>query len=66
MNLEGIRRVMYLELENARLSAELDQAREIAKHAIVAANRNQTGGDLVPIRQAVAVFGKRPPVKDPE
>ena len=34
MNLEGIRRVMHLEIENARLRAELDQAREIAKHAI--------------------------------
>ena len=66
MNLEGIRRVMHLELENARLSVELDQAREIAKHAIAAANRNQTGGDLVPIRQAVAVFGQRPPAKDPD
>jgi MerR family transcriptional regulator/heat shock protein HspR len=63
MNLEGIRRVMYLELENARLSAELDQAREIAKYAIAAANRSQTSGDLVPIRQAVAVF-ERPSVSD--
>ena len=37
MNLEGIRRVMHLEIENARLRAEVEQARTIAKHAI--ANR---------------------------
>ena len=61
MNLEGIRRVMHLEIENARLRAELDQAREIAKHAIFEANRHQSSGDLVPIRQAVAIFGQRPP-----
>ena len=33
MNLEGIRRVMHLEIENARLRAELDQAREIVTRA---------------------------------
>jgi len=64
MNLEGIRRVMHLEIENARLRAELDQAREIAKHAIAEANRRQSSGDLVPIRQAVAVFGQRPPTPE--
>jgi MerR family transcriptional regulator/heat shock protein HspR len=62
MNLEGIRRVMRLELENARLRGELEQAREIAKHAIAAAEGRRTGGDLVPLRQAVAVFGQRPSV----
>jgi len=64
MNLEGIRRVMHLELENARLRAELDQAREIAKHAIAAVEQRQGGADLVPLRQAVAVFGERPAVDD--
>lgn len=64
MNLEGIRRVMHLEIENARLRAELDQAREIAKHAIAAAEGRRSGGDLVPLRQAVAIFGKRPSVFD--
>ena len=62
MNLEGIRRVMRLEHENARLRGELEQAREIAKHAIAAAEGRRTGGDLVPLRQAVAVFGQRPSV----
>jgi MerR family transcriptional regulator/heat shock protein HspR len=60
MNLEGIRRVMHLEIDNARLRAELEHAREIAAHAIAEANRRHSGGDLVPFRQAVAVFGKRP------
>jgi MerR family transcriptional regulator/heat shock protein HspR len=64
MNLEGIRRVMHLEIENARLRAEVEQAREIAKHAIAAAEGRRSGGDLVPLRQAVAVFGKRPSVFD--
>lgn len=64
MNLEGIRRVMHLEIENARLRAELEQAREIAKHAIAAAEDRRGGGDLVPLRQAIAVFGQRPSVFD--
>lgn len=64
LNLEGIRRVMHLEIENARLRTELEQAREIAKHAIAAAEGRRGGGDLVPLRQAVAVFGQRPSVFD--
>ena len=65
MNLEGIRRVMSLEMENSRLRAELEQAREIAQHAIAAAeDRRGSGGDLVPLRQAVAVFGQRPSIFD--
>lgn len=72
LNLEGIRRVMRLEIENARLRAELEQARSIAVHAIKDAERSQrgardaqrdaqhgAGNDLVPLKQAVAVFGKR-------
>jgi MerR family transcriptional regulator/heat shock protein HspR len=64
MNLEGIRRVMHLEIENARLRAEVEQAREIAKHAIAAAEGGRRGGDLVPLRQSVAVFGQRPSIFD--
>jgi len=59
MNLEGIRRVMELELENARLRAELAGARAIAEQAQHEAERKQRR-DLVPLRQAVAVFGERP------
>jgi MerR family transcriptional regulator/heat shock protein HspR len=67
LNLEGIRRVMQLENENARLRNELDQAREIALHAIREAERadaRSTGGDLVPLKQAIAVFGQRPGIFD--
>ena len=64
MNLEGIRRVMHLEIENARLRAELDHARGSAKHAIEAAEGRRSGSDLVPLRQAVAVFGQRPSIFD--
>lgn len=59
MNLEGIRRVMQLEVENARLRAELAIARTTADTAVVEAERRQRR-DLVPLRQAVAVFGERP------
>ena len=59
MNLEGIRRVIELEVENARLRAELTAARADADSAIVEAERRQRR-DLVPLRQAVAVFGERP------
>jgi MerR family transcriptional regulator/heat shock protein HspR len=68
MNLEGIRRVMRLESENERLRAELEQARSIAVHAIKDAERSQrgaraaqhgAGSELVPLKQAVAVFGQR-------
>jgi MerR family transcriptional regulator/heat shock protein HspR len=56
MNLEGIRRVMALEAENARLRAELDDARAaIAQAAAEAERRNRR--DLVPLRQTLAVFG---------
>lgn len=65
LNLEGIRRVMALEDDNARLRDELDQAREIALHAIreaeAVASRDR-GGDLVPLKQAIAVFGQRPSI----
>ncbi len=59
MNLEGIRRVIELEIENDRLRAELEAARAVAESAIVEAERRQRR-DLVPLRQAVAVFGERP------
>ena len=57
MNLEGIRRVMELEAENARLRAELEHARSVAERA---ARDKRESRDLVPLRQAMAVFGERP------
>ena len=61
MNLEGIRRVMELELENQRLRAELEKARAAVASAAADAERRQRR-DLVPLRQAVAVFGERPSI----
>lgn len=69
MNLEGIRRVMELEQENARLRDELDQARQLAVHAIREAerhleNESSPSSALVPLRQAVAVFGVKASIFD--
>ena len=58
MNLEGIRRVMELESENASLRNELAKALAAAQHAESEAERKQRR-DLVPLRQTVAVFGER-------
>jgi MerR family transcriptional regulator/heat shock protein HspR len=63
MNLEGIRRVMELEYENARLRDELRSAKQAAENATVDAERRQRR-DLVPLRQTVAVFGERPRLID--
>ena len=59
MNLEGIRRVMELEFENAELRKQLALARQHAESAQADAEKRQRR-DLVPLRQAVAVFGERP------
>ena len=64
MNLEGIRKVMELEAENERLRADLAAARAEAANAMAEAERRQRR-DLVPLRQAVAVFGETFP-KEPE
>lgn len=59
MNLEGIRRVLELEAENARLRDELVRAQTAAAQAQHEAERRHRR-DLVPLRQAIAVFGERP------
>ncbi|MGA1052454.1 MAG: heat shock protein transcriptional repressor HspR [Ilumatobacteraceae bacterium] len=59
MNLEGIRRVLELEAENARLRDELARALTRAAQAEAEAER-RTRRDLVPLRQTIAVFGERP------
>lgn len=58
MNIEGIRRVMALEAENARLREELAQARAAAAQAIAEAERRQRR-DLVPLRQSITLFRPR-------
>ena len=57
MNLEGIRRVMELEAENERLKAELAEARHEADRAAV---RARESAELVPLKQALAVFAETP------
>jgi MerR family transcriptional regulator/heat shock protein HspR len=57
MNLEGIRRVMELEAENERLKAELLAARRDADQAVA---RARESAQLVPLKQALAVFGETP------
>lgn len=59
MNLEGIRRVLELEAENARLRDELVRAQAAVAQAQADAERRHRR-DLVPLRQAVAIFGERP------
>lgn len=61
MNLEGIRQVMELEKqvhqlrgEVLRLQAELDHVTSAAQH--------RGRYELVPLRQAVALFGRRPSI----
>ena len=59
MNLEGIRRVMQLEAELEAARRELDEARqrlhELAEHV----GQHQRA-DLVPLRQAITLFGEPP------
>jgi MerR family transcriptional regulator/heat shock protein HspR len=59
MNLEGIRRVMELEAEVERLRKENDQLRLAVATADADAQRRPPRRDLVPLRQAVALFGDR-------
>jgi MerR family transcriptional regulator/heat shock protein HspR len=60
LNLEGIRRVMELEAEVAQLREQLRDAQSAARNARSEAERTQRR-DLVPLRQAIAVFSDRPP-----
>ncbi|MEY2553727.1 MAG: MerR family transcriptional regulator, heat shock protein HspR [Ilumatobacteraceae bacterium] len=57
MNLEGIRRVMQLELENERLSAENAELRRMVATAVAEADKRLPRRDLVPLNQEVSVFG---------
>jgi len=57
MNLAGIRRVMELEEEVLQLRAELERATAVATDAVADAERRQRR-DLVPLNQAVAVYGQ--------
>jgi MerR family transcriptional regulator/heat shock protein HspR len=60
LNLAGVKKVMELEAEVARLNAELDEARRSADEA-VADVRRQYKPELVPLRQSIVLWqgGKR-------
>lgn len=64
MNLAGIRRVMQLEDEIVRLRNEVAQLREVVKAAQIEVDRRTPRRDLVPLRQAVVVFGDSPLRRD--
>ncbi len=57
LNLAGVKRVMALEAEVARLRDELTEARAAAGRAVESTHR-QYRRDLVPLRQEVTVFGR--------
>jgi MerR family transcriptional regulator, heat shock protein HspR len=57
MNLEGIRRVMELEVELERLQAENVELRQRLATVEADAGRREPRRDLVPLHQTVAVFG---------
>src|SRR5665213_2569770 len=54
LNLEGVRRVLELEADVARLRAEIDRVRTEAQDALEKTHRHYRQ-DLVPVRQAVVV-----------
>ena len=58
LNLYGVQRVLELEAEVARLRAELAEVRKQAAAAVDDAHR-QHRRELVPLRQALAVFEPR-------
>ncbi len=58
LNLAGVKRVIELEAELARLRLELAQVREAAAKAVAEAER-QHRRDLVPVKQSVTIY-RRP------
>src|SRR4051794_14177245 len=63
LNLEGVRRVIELEDEVARLRVQLDEAREQAREAVERTHR-QYRRDLVPLKQSPVLWqGKKSPTR---
>ena len=58
LNLEGVRQVMELEAEVARLKAELEQVRREAAEAVERTHRHYRR-DLVPVRQFPVPYRRR-------
>ena len=65
MNLEGIRHVMTLEAEVVRLRSEVEQLSQGLMHAITEIEK-RSRSNIVPLRQAMARFGERPSIFDPD
>jgi MerR family transcriptional regulator/heat shock protein HspR len=64
LNLEGIKHVMSLEEEVVQLRSDVEQLRQALTEAVNnPAMRRRT--DLVPLRQAITLFGQRPSILDP-
>jgi MerR family transcriptional regulator/heat shock protein HspR len=60
LNLAGVQRVLELEAEVARLTAELAEVRRNAAQAVADAHREHRR-DLVPLRQSVVLYEQRKP-----
>lgn len=58
LNLAGVKRVMALEAEVARLQAELEEARAAARDAVEQARREYRR-ELVPVNQAIVLYRER-------
>jgi MerR family transcriptional regulator, heat shock protein HspR len=58
LNLAGVRRVLELEAEIARLEGELHRARRDAEERVAEAERRNRR-DLVPVSQSMTLFGRR-------
>ncbi|MDQ1425369.1 MAG: MerR family transcriptional regulator, heat shock protein HspR [Acidimicrobiaceae bacterium] len=63
LNLAGVKRVLALEAELARLTAELERTR-VDSEARLAETERRHRRDLVPLNQAVAVYGRLPTIFD--
>ncbi len=61
MNLEGVRQVLELEAHVAQLQAEVAQLQRELAVAVAVVERSGRF-ELVPLRQAVTVFGNRPSI----
>ena len=60
LNLAGVKRVIELEAEVERLRSTLEQTRNEAREAVASVQRSHRR-DLVPLSQAVEVWGHRTP-----
>jgi MerR family transcriptional regulator, heat shock protein HspR len=56
LNLAGVKRVLALEAQLQRVTAELEEARDDARRAVERTHK-QYRRDLVPVRQAIVRFG---------